>query len=61
MDTITIKIETGNDAFQGDNYRFEVARILERIAVVFKTYGRETGTRKIKDSNGNTVCTIETD
>jgi hypothetical protein len=53
---IKIKIDTGNDAFEDDNYNYEVARILYEIAGNFQLGIKYTA---VNDTNGNAVCTIE--
>lgn len=53
---IKIKIDTGNAAFEGDNRRDEIARILRKIADNIE-YGGEPSF--INDVNGNMACTID--
>ena len=56
---ITIKINTDNDSFRGDfnEEAEEVARLLRDVALHFKLEGVRT--RKLIDSNGNTVGKVE--
>ena len=49
---ITIKIDTGNAVFEGDNKEFELARILRQIADKLEQ-GRQV--KRIFDINGNAV------
>ena len=53
---IKIKIDTGNDAFDGDNRRDEIARILRKYADNIE-FGASPF--YLFDVNGNTVATVE--
>ena len=48
-----MKFETGNDAFEGDNFEFEVARILNDVSRDLELRGKTSG--KVVDVNGNIV------
>lgn len=52
---ITIKINTGNAAFDDGNYGYEVARILKRLADHIEEGRNYTG---LNDTQGNQVCTV---
>jgi hypothetical protein len=54
--TITIKIDTGNDAFQDGNREAEIARIVARVAREFEDFGAPTQT--VYDYNGNRVGAV---
>ena len=56
---ITITIETGNAAFEGDSGH-EVARILRKLANEFENYGRVLYGRPLFDHNGNKVGSVKT-
>jgi len=54
---IKIKINTGNEAFDGDQRDYEVARILRELADNFENCtGRFKG---LYDANGNQCGTVE--
>jgi hypothetical protein len=57
---LTIKIDTGNSAFDGFNYHSEVARVLTALAGEVR--GRRIDTRgqwhDLRDAHGNTVGTL---
>jgi hypothetical protein len=53
--TITIKIDTGNDAFQDGNLDAEVGRILARVA---RDFADGAGPGNLYDINGNRVGTV---
>lgn len=53
---ITIKIETGGAAFEGDNLNYEVARILRKIADDVEEARMRT---RYNDINGNGAVTIQ--
>lgn len=53
---IKIKIDTGNAAFDDDNYNDEIARILRELARDFE-HGRRPLTSY--DINGNRCVTVE--
>jgi len=55
---ININIKTGNAAFEGENFGYEVARILRKLADRFE--GGEMP-RAERDVNGNRVVTVEYD
>lgn len=50
-----IEFKTGNEAFSGDSFDFEVARILRDVASKIET-GVTEGI--IRDVNGNTIGTF---
>lgn len=55
---ITIKMETGNEAFNTEEH---VAEALEKVGEMFKTRWLKIGKKeaiKILDGNGNTVGTL---
>lgn len=52
---ITIKINTGNAAFDDGNADFEIARILREIALAYERNGNAPD--KLYDVNGNAVGT----
>jgi hypothetical protein len=54
---ITISIETGNAAFEGDS-GYEVARILRKLADEFENYGRSQFSG-LYDHNGNKVGIVK--
>lgn len=56
MEKITIRIETGNDAFS-DSPTAEIARILRKLADDFERDGLPPGV--LRDINGNSVGTLE--
>lgn len=57
--TITIKIDTGNAAFQGDNKHPEIVRIVQEWAARLTTGNRWSNyPPTLRDVNGNTVGTV---
>ena len=57
---ITITINTDNAAFQ-DNESFEVIRILQRLVDSIRDGGYIQPSYTLRDLNGNTVGTLETE
>jgi len=54
---IVISIKTDNDAFSGNYFSYEVARILKKIAFDYDRAG--AGKSTYNDRNGNVVAQIE--
>ena len=59
---ITITIETDNAAFEGRHRPREIARILQELAVEYRSlYRPNLDGLKLRDSNGNTVGVVQDD
>jgi hypothetical protein len=61
--TITLKIECGNDAFQGEGGAAELYTFFERAFphAAYELYAKgiqKTVTLQLRDSNGNTCATL---
>lgn len=50
----TLNIKTGNAAFEGEDARYELSRILRELADELGEWGTENS-GKVMDINGNTV------
>jgi hypothetical protein len=58
---IQIIIDTNNAAFE-DNFHYEVGRILDKAGkLIYKVEEGGFEVLKLKDTNGNTVATVEMD
>lgn len=58
---IQITIDTNNAAFE-DNFHYEVGRILDKAGkLIYNVKSNSFEVLKLKDTNGNTVATVELD
>lgn len=57
IESLSIELRTGNAAFADNGEKYELARILRKLADDIESYG-EMASERLKDINGNTCGAV---